>query len=66
MSDRRHPELFTTEEACDYLAVKCLDPLRDKWGLRPLPLGQGLYHKLDLDAVVEKARTGKNPTPRTR
>ena len=58
----RHPDIFNTEEAAQYLGLKSersLESLREKWGLRPLPLGRGLYHRDDLDAVVERARGGQ-------
>lgn len=61
-SDRRHPDLFTAEEAAAYLRLaseRSLETLREQWGLRPLPIGRGLYHRRDLDQVVERALTGQ-------
>lgn len=55
---RRHPDIFTAEEAAAYLgldSVRGLDPLRQRWGLKPLPISRGIYHRADLDAVVERA-----------
>lgn len=54
----RHPDVYTAAEAAAYLGLeseRSLESLRDKWGLRPLPFGRGLYHRRDLDAVVEAA-----------
>lgn len=54
----KHPDLFTADEAAAYLRLpsdRSLETVRDKYGLRPLPLGQGLYHRADLDRVVQLA-----------
>lgn len=59
---RRHPDLFTAEEAIEYLrldSIRSLDTLRENWGLRPIGLGKaGLYHRRHLDELVEKAAGG--------
>lgn len=57
---RQHPDLFTAEEAIAYLRLdseSTLQTLREKWGLRPLPIGNksGLYHREHLDDVVRRA-----------
>jgi len=65
MTDR-HPDLLTTEEAEAYvrLGKGGIKTLRTRWGLRPSPLGKGLYHRADLDAIVRMAHTGEQPKRR--
>lgn len=57
---RRHPDLFTAEEAAAYLALesdRSLETIRERFGLHPISLGKRhIYHRADLDAAVERAR----------
>lgn len=57
---RRHPDLFTPDEAAAYLALesdRSLETIRKRWGLSPIAWGkEHVYHRADLDEAVEKAR----------
>lgn len=66
---RRHPDLFTEDEAVEYLRLKSersLETIDKHYGLKPLCLGKDpVYHREDLDRVVEKAvKREENPTGR--
>jgi hypothetical protein len=61
---RKHPDLYTGEEALVYLHLdkltsdpeRTLETLRDNYGLVGQRLGAGklLYHRRNLDAVVDR------------
>lgn len=61
MENRKHPDLFTPEEAVAYLHLdpevgsRTLETLREKYGLVGQPLGRGyMYHRANLDALVAR------------
>lgn len=55
-STGRHADLLTTAEAARYLGVDRLDKLPDDFRPAPVPFHRSLYHRKDLDAIVERAR----------
>ena len=66
---RRHPDLFTPDEAAAYLALKspcALETIRKRYGLAPIAWGKKhVYHRADLDAAVERAhREGQHTSGR--
>lgn len=57
--NRRHPDIFTSDEAAEYLRLPNADALatcRSEFGLQPLSgLTKGyLYHREDLDLCVKR------------
>lgn len=57
----RHPDLFTRVEAAYYLRVADLSKLPEHLRPHSLKYGRGLYHRGDLDDVVERARHKTTP-----
>lgn len=60
-TQRKHPDIFTAEEAAEYLHLdpeggeRTLETLRDKYGLVGQQIGKRLmYHKKNLDACVAR------------
>jgi hypothetical protein len=58
---RKHPDLFTPEEAAEYLHLdpetgkRTLETLREKHGLVGQQMGKGfMYHRRNLDEVVNR------------
>lgn len=58
---RKHPDVFTPEEAVEYLhldpetGLRTLETMREKHGLVGVQMGKGfMYHKRNLDALVER------------
>jgi hypothetical protein len=58
---RKHPDIFTPEEAVAYLhldpegGLRTLETLREKHGLVGQQVGKGyMYHRRQLDAVVDR------------
>ena len=54
---RQHPDIFTAEEAAEYLrqeTVRSLDTLKENFQLKCYQSGRArsLYHRSDLDAVA--------------
>jgi hypothetical protein len=60
---KRHPELYTAEEAVEYLRLDSshsLETIKKNYGLKPLHLGkQPVFHRKDMDEAVEKALRGE-------
>lgn len=56
----RHPDIFTAEEAMEYLHIpagetRTLQTLRESHGLRCVMVGRNsMYHRVDLDQLVER------------
>jgi hypothetical protein len=59
--NRKHPDVFTPEEAATYLhldpdtGLRTLETLREKHELVGFQVGKGfMYHRRNLDALVER------------